>query len=91
VGGAYNLADGAFSDDYHIFAIEWEPEEIRWYVDAVHYMTTAAADVPEEWVYDHPFFIILNVAVGGRWPGFPDETTEFPQYMYVDWVRVHQR
>lgn len=80
-----------FTDDFHLFAVEWEPEEIRWYVDDVLTHTVTPGDVPGEWVYDHPFFIILNVAVGGYWPGYPDETTVFPQRMVVDYVRVYQR
>ncbi len=91
VGNSYRHPEGAaFADDFHVYAIEWEPEEIRWYVDDAHYGTVTAEDVPGEWVYDHPFFIILNVAVGGRWPGYPDDTTEFPQQMRVDYVRVYE-
>lgn len=85
----YTLADQRFADDFHIFAVEWEPGGIRWYVDNTHYNTITPQDVPGKWVFDHPFFIILNVAVGGSWPGYPDETTQFPQYMLVDYVRVY--
>jgi beta-glucanase (GH16 family) len=91
VTGLYTLPDGAFSDDFHTFAVEWEAAEIRWYLDGALYQTKSPADMPEAWVYDHPFFIILNVAVGGTWPGYPDETTVFPQRMLVDYVRVYQR
>ncbi|HYW74661.1 MAG TPA: glycoside hydrolase family 16 protein [Pyrinomonadaceae bacterium] len=82
-----------FADSFHIFAIEWEPNVIRFYCDGILYKTRTPADLPEgtKWVYDHPFFIILNVAVGGGWPGSPDATTEFPQTMLVDYVRVYQR
>lgn len=91
VGNAYPHPEGAaFADDFHVYAIEWEPEEIRWYVDDEHYGTVTIDDVPGEWVYDHPFFIILNVAVGGRWPGYPDETTVFPQQLRIDYVRVYE-
>ena len=90
VGSGFNLTSGQFSEDFHVYAIEWEPEEIRWYVDDTLYHALTPDDVPGEWVYDHPFFIILNVAVGGAWPGYPDETTEFPQQMLVDYVRVYQ-
>jgi len=81
------------ADDFHIVAIEWEPEEIRWYVDDELYHTVTPEDLPAEaeWVFDHPFYLLLNVAVGGRWPGYPDETTEFPQRMLVDYVRVYGR
>lgn len=80
-----------FTDEFHIFAVEWDPEEIRWYVDDVLYNTVTPNDVPGEWVYDHPFFLILNVAVGGYWPGYPDDTTTFPQQMAVDYVRIYER
>ncbi|HKW39620.1 MAG TPA: glycoside hydrolase family 16 protein [Gemmatimonadales bacterium] len=91
VGSAYDLASGAFADDFHVFAIEWEPAAIRWYVDSALYKTVTPKDLPGPWVYDHPFFIILNVAVGGNWPGSPDATSVFPQTMLVDYVRVYQR
>lgn len=90
VGAAYELPAGAFAEGFHVYAIEWEPEAIRWYVDGALYQTIAPRDLPGRWVYDHPFFIIVNVAVGGHWPGSPDETTVFPQVMRVDYVRVYQ-
>jgi beta-glucanase (GH16 family) len=83
---------GKFADGFHVFAIEWELNVIRWYVDGNLYSTkTPAAIAGNTWVFDHPFFIILNVAVGGGWPGNPDGTTVFPQTMVVDYVRVYQR
>jgi beta-glucanase (GH16 family) len=90
--GAYKLPGQArFSDDFHLFAVEWEPKEIRFYVDDVLYETQTAGSVPKgrHWVFDHPFFILLNVAVGGDWPGNPDSTTTFPVSMLVDYVRVY--
>lgn len=92
VGGHHTLPDGQLlSDDFHLFAIEWEPDEIRWYMDNIRYFTLTSSELPGRWVFDHPFFLILNVAVGGQWPGSPDETTTFPQFMVVDYVRVYQR
>ncbi|HKQ51108.1 MAG TPA: glycoside hydrolase family 16 protein [Pyrinomonadaceae bacterium] len=93
IGAAYNLSSGAFSDNFHVFAVEWEPNVIRWYVDGTLYQTRTPADLPagSAWVFDHSFFMILNVAVGGYWPGDPDATTTFPQKMYVDYVRVYKR
>jgi beta-glucanase (GH16 family) len=79
------------SSDFHIYAIEWDENEIRWYLDDNHYQTFTKADIPGDWVFDHPFFLIMNVAVGGRWPGYPDDTTVFPQQMRVDYVRVFQQ
>jgi len=87
-------SDGkAFADASHLYAIEWEPGEIRWYVDDRLYFTRKQTDVPAgtRWVFDHEFFVLLNVAVGGAWPGNPDATTVFPQEMKVDYVRVYKR
>jgi VCBS repeat-containing protein len=92
ITGSYTLPDGqVFSDDFHTFAVEWEPDEIRWYVDGSRYQTRTRADLPAgtPWVFDHPFYLILNSAVGGQWPGSPDATTEFPQQMLIDYVRVY--
>ncbi|HEX8492531.1 MAG TPA: glycoside hydrolase family 16 protein [Pyrinomonadaceae bacterium] len=94
IGATFTLPRGRrVADDYHSFAIEWEPNVIRWYMDGKLYGTKTPADLPAgtKWVYDHPFFIILNLAVGGAWPGSPDETTIFPQTMLVDYVRVYRR
>jgi beta-glucanase (GH16 family) len=87
---SYTLPGGAsFSDDFHLFAIEWETGTIRWYVDDTLYSTKTAADTNgNTWVFDHGFFIILNLAVGGDWPGDPDGTTVFPQKMLIDYVHV---
>ena len=89
----YTLPGGqSFSDDYHVFAIEWEPSAIRFYVDGNLYQTRTPADVPagRRWVFDHPFFMLLNVAVGGNFGGNPDSTTTWPQMMLVDYVRVYR-
>ncbi|MGZ4789316.1 MAG: glycoside hydrolase family 16 protein [Terriglobales bacterium] len=94
IGGPYRLpGNPRFADDFHVFAVEWEPKAIRFYVDDHLYETRTPADLPQgtKWVYDHPFFVILNVAVGGDWPGNPDETSVFPQTMLIDYVRVYQR
>jgi beta-glucanase (GH16 family) len=82
-----------YSDDFHIYAIEWEPGTVRFYVDSNNYATFTQAQWPlgGQWVFDHPFFIITNVAVGGVWPGSPDATTQFPQQMLVDYVRVYSK
>ena len=82
-----------FADDYHLFAVEWEPAQIRFYVDSSLYKTVTPADLPsgQTWVFNHPFFLILNVAVGCDWPGSPDGSTGVPQTMLVDYVRVYTR
>ena len=98
--GIYDLASGDFASEYHVFAIEWEPGEIRWYCDGDMYYSTnfwySAMDGqdpnPYPAPFDQPFYIILNVAVGGNWPGDPDETALFDEssQMRVDYVRVFQ-
>jgi len=82
-----------FADGFHLFAVEWEPDAIRLYVDKHLYVTRTRADLQPgwKWVFDYPFFLLLNLAVGGDWPGNPDETTLFPQTMLVDYVRVYRR
>ena len=86
-------ADKVFADDFHIYAVEWEPDAIRFYVDDHLYVTRTRADMRPgwKWSFDHPFFLLLNVAVGGNWPGSPDASTVFPQTMLVDYVRVYRR
>ena len=94
IGAAYQSADGKpFADGYHLYAVEWDPAEIRWYVDDHLYETRKPSDLPggSRWVFDHDFFIIINVAVGGEWPGNPDSTSVFPQQMKVDYVRLYKR
>ncbi|PFG33693.1 glycoside hydrolase family 16 protein [Sanguibacter antarcticus] len=88
-GTAAHPQGWSYADDFHTFAVDWKPGEITWYVDDVEYHKVTTADVgTNEWVFDKPFFLILNVAVGGSWPGNPDATTSFPQEMKVDWIRV---
>jgi beta-glucanase (GH16 family) len=89
-GGKYLLPSGAFKDDFHVFAIEWEPNVMRWYVDGILYSTKTNNDLaPERWPFDQRFHFLLNLAVGGNWPGNPDATTVFPQTLTVDYVRVY--
>jgi beta-glucanase (GH16 family) len=94
VTGNTSLPDGgALADDFHVYAIEWEQGSVRFYLDGQEFETRTPADNPDgaPWVYDHPFFLILNVAVGGKWPGNPNASTMFPQTMLVDYVRVYQK
>ena len=94
IGSPYELAGKRrFADDFHVYAIEWEPCAIRFFVDKYLYATRTPADLPKgtKWVYDHPLFLLLNVAVGGGWPGNPDASTVFPETMLVDYVRVYRR
>ena len=85
------LEKGAFNDDFHTFAVDWNEDSFTWYMDDFAFHSVKKTDFTQNatWVYDHPFFIILNVAVGGRWAGSPDQDTTFPQQMLVDYVRVY--
>jgi len=90
----YTLPGGQrFADDFHVFAVEWSPEAIAFYVDQTMYVKRTRPDLKPgwRWVFDKPFFLILNLAVGGDWPGAPDSSTRFPQEMLVDYVRVYER
>jgi beta-glucanase (GH16 family) len=90
--GAFSLpAPAKFADGFHVFAVEWDAAAIRFYVDDHLYETQTPDSVPSSrrWVFDHPFYILLNLAVGGQWPKYPDATTQFPQQMLVDYVRVY--
>jgi beta-glucanase (GH16 family) len=86
-------AEQKFADDFHLYAVEWEQGVVRFYVDTNLYATVKQSQWPAggTWVFDHPFFLLLNVAVGGDWPGSPDNTTQFPQQMLVDYVRVYTK
>lgn len=86
----FDLSNDRFDTGFHTFAVEWGPDEIRWYVDDTKYHTVTREETPGEWVFDHPFYIILNVAVGGGWVGAPNASTTFPQRMLVDYVRVFE-
>src|SRR5947199_10683199 len=91
ISSAYDLPAGAFADTFHVYAIEWEPAAIRWYVDDALYKTVTPRDLPGRRVYHHPFFVILNVAVGVHSLGSPDAATVFPQPIRVDYVRVYEQ
>ena len=87
----FTLINDRFDKDFNVFAIEWDKDKIDFFVNDFLYQRITKADVPGEWVFDQPFFIILNVAVGGSFVGFPTSQTPFPQKMIVDYVRVYQR
>jgi beta-glucanase (GH16 family) len=84
---------GILSDSYHVYGIEWEHDKIEFFLDGLSYATYTFASLPAgaPWVFDKPFFMLLNIAVGGVAVGYPDETTTFPQDMLVDYIRVYQR
>jgi beta-glucanase (GH16 family) len=93
IGSHFILTADSLKNDFHIYTIEWTKNEIHWYVDYQEVFKVTPDQIPAgtQWVFDHPFFIILNLAVGGSWPGFADETTVFPQQLLVDYVRVYQK
>ncbi|HLA56362.1 MAG TPA: glycoside hydrolase family 16 protein [Flavobacterium sp.] len=90
ISSSYALQNSRFDLDYHVFAVEWTENQIDFFVDDYLYKRVSKSDVPGEWVYDHPFFLILNVAVGGNYVGFPTAQTPFPQKMTIDYVKVYQ-
>ncbi len=93
-GGFTKLPGGAkFADDFHVFAVEWSPEQITWTLDGTPYlsMTKSQRLNGMRWVFDHPFYMLLNLAVGGGWPGPPNEQTKFPATLLVDYVRVYTK
>ncbi len=94
IGAPFSLLNNQkFADDFHIYATEWTENKIDFYVDGQLYKTITPQNLPagKVWVYDHPFFMILNLAIGGDWGGAPDATTSFPQEMLIDYVRVYRR
>lgn len=86
---SYDLLDDRLDTGFHIYGVEWGPQYINFYVDGVLYNQITPKDVPGEWVFDRPFYMILNLAVGGSFVGSPDNNTRFPQTMLVDYVRVY--
>lgn len=94
IGAPFSLPNNAaFADDFHVYKTEWSENLVQFYVDGSLYKTIRPGDIPQgsQWVYDHPFFMILNFAVGGPWGGVPDNTSVFPQTMVIDYVRVYKR
>ncbi|MFD1316543.1 glycoside hydrolase family 16 protein [Namhaeicola litoreus] len=88
---AYDLVNARLDTNFHVYGIEWGPEYINFYVDDVLYNQIRPEDVTGDWVFDRPFYIILNLAVGGSFVGSPNSETSFPQTMLVDYVRVYKK
>lgn len=87
VGGSRSLPSGDLSEQFHVYSIVWNNNEIDWYLDNVKFQSFSKTG-SETYPFNRPFFFIMNVAVGGNWPGNPDATTTFPQSMTVDYIRV---
>lgn len=90
IGGNYSLPSLTFNDKFHLFSLKWEADKMTFLIDDVVFFTANKSQVNGNYPFDKPFFFIMNVAVGGNWPGNPDATTVFPQRMIVDYVRVFQ-
>ena len=90
IGGNYSITTGDFSSSFHVFSLQWDASKLTVLVDDIAYFTANKSDVGSNYPFDKPFFFIMNVAVGGNWPGNPNSFTSFPQRMIVDYVRVFQ-
>lgn len=89
-GRAFDLGRPV-SDDFHRFAVEWGPDAVEWFVDDHSYHRRTPADVPGPWPFRHDFYLLINLAVGGSWPGLSADSPALPATMFVDWIRVHTR
>lgn len=87
----YGLVNGRFDSDFHIYAIEWGEGYIDYFVDDYLYQRITPENVTGQWVFNQQFYILLNVAVGGNFVGFPTTGTPFPQSMYIDYVKVYKQ
>lgn len=91
-GGVYDLGKPV-ADEYHTFAVEWQPDRIVWFIDGIQYFAATPEDAflqGKQWVFNHPFFVLLNVAVGGNFGGAVGPDTIFPQSTAIDYVRLYQ-
>ena len=86
--GGRHLAECPLSDDFHTYRVDWNPDAISWSLDGVEYLRLTPADVPGPWPFDHPFFLIVNLAIGGAWSGNQPAGLRLPATMVVDWIRV---
>jgi beta-glucanase (GH16 family) len=83
-------AGASLADDFHVYSVHWEPDRIRWYLDDELYSTVTPDDLQgKPWVYDHDFFLLVNVAVGGTFSESPNSSAPFPQTMHIDYIRVY--
>lgn len=87
----YSLPAKTFNDEFHVFSLEWKEDQIKWLVDGNVFSTVNKADLgANNYPFNEEFFLIVNLAVGGNWPGSPDATTYFPAWLIVDYIRVYQ-
>ena len=91
ISRSYTLPTGTFNDQFHVFSIEWKLDQIKFFVDNQLYSTVNKTDLgAANYPFNEQFYLIFNLAVGGNWPGNPDASTVFPQWMIVDYIRVYQ-
>lgn len=87
----YTLSSGLFNDEFHVFSVEWKLDQVKWFIDGNLFSTVNKADLgSNNYPFNEDFYLIINFAVGGNWPGSPDGSTYFPQWLIVDYVRVYQ-
>ena len=89
-GSSYVLSPGSFDQQFHVYSIIWTLDNVKILVDDIQYLSFSSADVSGNYPFNKDFFFIFNMAIGGNWPGSPDNTTVFPQRMIVDYIRVFQ-
>lgn len=85
-----SLSGNNLADEYHVYSLVWERNSIKWYVDYDEYNFVTQKQIGESYPFNNPSYLLMNIAIGGKWPGDPDETTIFPQKMIVDYIRVFQ-
>ncbi|MCX6301065.1 MAG: family 16 glycosylhydrolase [Bacteroidia bacterium] len=86
---SYTLSGSSFSTGFHVFSLVWTSNNFKWLVDGKEFFNLSRSEI-SAFPFDLPQFFIFNLAVGGNWPGSPDQTTHFPQHMIVDYIRVYQ-
>jgi beta-glucanase (GH16 family) len=87
----YSLSGSTFNDQFHVFSLEWKQDQIKWYIDDILFSTINKADLgSNNYPFNEFFYFIINLAVGGNFPGAPDANTLFPQWLIVDYIRVYQ-
>lgn len=88
----YSLNGATFNDQFHVFSMEWEQDLMKFYVDDILYSTVTKADLgANNYPFNEAFYFVVNLAVGGNWPGSPDATTVFPQWYIIDFIRIYQK
>jgi beta-glucanase (GH16 family) len=92
ISRSYTLPGATFNDQFHVFSMEWEQDQMKFYIDDNLYSTVTKADLGAlNYPFNEQFYFIVNLAVGGNWPGAPDASTVFPQWLIVDYIRIYQK